>query len=217
MTQTCVLAESYPLMIQALEEFFTRLSGCRIVGVVRSGASLLSLVQAQPPHALLLDTQLQERRTPALCRQLARQNPAMGILAFAEEASPQSVKAWFQAGATAYVLKSATPDELEKAVSATLAGRRYIQPILQPSLLDHSLGQPMRPLGDIPLSKREHQVLSLIVEELTTSEIADKLCISHGTVETHRLKIMHKLGVRNTAGMVREAIFRSLYVQGGVG
>ena len=103
------------------------------------------------------------------------------------------------AGADGYLLRDAGPDKLHEAIRSVLAGEVYIDPDLtQPQSRGVRLVDP--------LTKRERQVLRLIVQEHTTAEIAEKLFISRCTAETHRAHILQKLGVRNTAGIVREAI-----------
>ncbi|PPK87930.1 DNA-binding NarL/FixJ family response regulator [Neolewinella xylanilytica] len=116
---------------------------------------------------------------------------------------PALVSRLMDGGLHGYLLRDATPEKLRTAVVTVGKGRRYIDPDLQTeSLL-------LRPLVE-PLTKRERQVLRLIVLEYTTDEIAAKLFISRCTVETHRAHILQKLGVRNTAGIVREAMRREL-------
>ena len=106
-------------------------------------------------------------------------------------------------GLNGYLLRNAAPEKLWTAIGTVMDGRVYVDPDLR-------RGTPaLRALVD-PLTKRERQVLHLIVLEYTTDEIAGKLFISRCTVETHRAHILQKLGVRNTAGIVREAMRREL-------
>lgn len=113
-------------------------------------------------------------------------------------------------GLMGYVLYTATGELLRQAGREVMADRVFIDPALRGALLDHELSQSkVIPLD--PLTRREREVLNLIVQEYTTTEIAGKLFVSPCTVETHRAHLLQKLGVRNTAGIVREAIFRELY------
>lgn len=117
-------------------------------------------------------------------------------------------KRLLQAGASGYLLRDAEPDQLEEAVRCCLSGSTYLDPILQESWMKKQLGLPAA--LPVELTRREREVLQLIVEGLTTDEIAGQLFISRCTVETHRANILGKLGVRNVAGIVREAIRRDL-------
>ncbi len=116
---------------------------------------------------------------------------------------PSLVDKLLSGGLNGYLLRDASAEKLCQAIDIVLAGKAYVDPDLQ-------AGSPsLRPLIS-PLTKRERQVLRLIVLEYTTDEIAGKLFISRCTVETHRAHILQKLGVRNTAGIVREAMRRKL-------
>ena len=108
-----------------------------------------------------------------------------------------------------YLLHTAAVDRFRYAVTSVLHGDRYLDPALEASW-NRSAGLPRSLSLPEPLTRRERQVLDLIVQECTTGEIAGKLFIGNCTVETHRAHILQKLGVRNTAGIVREAMRREL-------
>ncbi len=120
-----------------------------------------------------------------------------------------AVKRYFKAGAAAYLLQGTPSENLCQAVGCVQDGGTFIDPTLSAAWLGS-------PRGDAPqgateaLTKRERQVLELIVQEHTTDEIAGQLFVNRCTVETHRSHILQKLGVRNTAGIVREAMRREL-------
>jgi len=119
------------------------------------------------------------------------------------------VKRLLAAGAGGYLRQGAAPEHLQQAVSDVLAGTPFIDPELKLIWMNRQLN-PKRSRDLDPLTKRERQVLALIIREHTTDEIAEQLFISRCTAETHRGHILQKLGVRNTAGIVREAIRREL-------
>lgn len=131
-----------------------------------------------------------------------RYRQARVLLLHAED-SQKAVKAYFQAGIKAYALPTISLERLRQGLNFLAKGQSFIDPALSQrwSTLTMGLCAP-----SIKLTRREKEVLHLIVDEYTTKEIAEKLYISICTAETHRLNIIHKLGVRNTAGVVREAI-----------
>ena len=140
------------------------------------------------------------RPTPSDLRLLLRRiSTDRRTLVLGDHLSRAVLERLLAAGADGYLLRDAGPDKLHQAIRSVLAGEVYIDPDLtRPQSRGVSLVDP--------LTKRERQVLRLIVQEYTTAEIADKLFISRCTAETHRAHILQKLGVRNTAGIVREAI-----------
>jgi len=114
-----------------------------------------------------------------------------------------------QSGVRGYVLKSSVSDELLWAVRAVASGKTYLSGQVSDIMVEKSVnprmpGQDHDPLSN--LSPREKEVLQLIAEEHTSSEIAKMLFISEKTVEKHRASLMEKLNVRNLAGLVRFAI-----------
>lgn len=112
-------------------------------------------------------------------------------------------------GLRGYLLHTASAEQLVEAVRSVLHGGTYLDPHLSAAWERGAHPPPPRGLL-IPLTRREREVLELIVGEHTSDEIAGKLYISRCTVETHRSHILQKLGVRNTAGLVREALRREL-------
>jgi DNA-binding NarL/FixJ family response regulator len=146
-------------------------------------------------------TQAFERITPHLSRD--------NHILIGDHVSLRLFKRLLATGLRGYVLRNVPVDQLREAISEVLAGRPYIDPALKSTWLARQLGQCTEARVD-PLTKRERQVLRLIVLEHTSDEIASKLFIGRCTVETHRAHLLHKLGVRNTAGIVREAMRRDL-------
>jgi two-component system response regulator NreC len=108
-----------------------------------------------------------------------------------------------RAGAAAFVLKHAADADLVKAVRIAAAGGRYVQPELAGDLLDTAAPSGQ---GDGTLTRREQQVLELLAMGHTNGEVADRLCISVRTVETHRANIQHKLDVSSRSDLVRYAL-----------
>lgn len=125
------------------------------------------------------------------------------------QVSLRVVQRLLDAGVDGYLLQSAAPERFRQAVHEVCAGGSFVDPDLKATWLRRELGDCRLTQLD-PLTKRERQVLQLIVLEHTTEEIAGMLFISRCTVETHRAHILSKLGVRNTAGIVREAMRRNL-------
>lgn len=123
---------------------------------------------------------------------------------------PRFITSLFRAGIAAYLLKRTSPEDLFAVWSQVEEGKTYLDPKLKEQWLNQQFR--LKPATTVTLSKREKQVLQLIVEEFTTEEMAKRLFISISTVETHRANILGKLGVRNVAGIVREAMQRELCV-----
>ncbi|WP_113923257.1 LuxR C-terminal-related transcriptional regulator [Cognataquiflexum aquatile] len=153
-----------------------------------------------------------EKNSPLkICKQIKIELPKSKIFVFCESKDPILVKDFLKAGISGYFLPDCSVKNIKEAIGQSEKGKIYIDPklrlFLTQNLLD--IGQSNTTLR--ALTKREKEILQLIVEEYTTQEIANKLFISFCTVETHRLHLIQKMGVRNTAGLVREAVARNIY------
>ncbi|MNE77757.1 Oxygen regulatory protein NreC [compost metagenome] len=113
-------------------------------------------------------------------------------------------------GAMGYLLKNTDQETLVEAIKTVHNGQQYIDSHIQKLLLEESISGRKASIFEIPLTKREKEILKLIAEERTNQQIADSLFISLRTVETHRLNLTQKLNIKNTAGLVKEAIKRGL-------
>lgn len=137
----------------------------------------------------------------APCRSLKK---GLTVLVLSGSDDPLLVRQVMQAGADGYVTKTANKAELFDAILAVAAGRRYIDSRI--FLLD----EPSAPPATHPLTKRESQIARLILDELSSVEIAGRLFISFNTVETHRKRIYQKLGVNTSLGLMKYLLDRNI-------
>ena len=120
------------------------------------------------------------------------------------------VRQMLRNGASGYVLKNADQATLSKAINTVLAGKEFIDDGIKHKLIQESITGQRRSMFEVPLTKREKEILKLIAEENSNQEIADKLFLSLRTVETHRFNLTQKLEAKNTVALVKEAIKRGL-------
>ncbi|MGH1437200.1 MAG: LuxR C-terminal-related transcriptional regulator [Lewinella sp.] len=155
--------------------------------------------------AFLLFVQLNEEKSKRFTclKRIIKNYPLARLIVLHDTTDVKHIKACFRLGVSAYLLSSICAADVRKAIQAVSDGQTYLDPILSQYWASQTMG-----LGNdnLSLTRREKEVLNLIVEEYTTKEIAKQLYISPCTAETHRMNIIHKMGVRNTAGVVREAV-----------
>jgi DNA-binding NarL/FixJ family response regulator len=120
------------------------------------------------------------------------------------------IKQMLRNGASGYLLKNVSAAKLANAIETVYAGEQYLDEAIRHQLLEEMLTGQKRAGYNIPLTRREKEILKMIADEHSNQEIADKLYISLRTVETHRLNLTQKLAVKNTAGLVKEAFKRGL-------
>lgn len=203
------LAEGYPLLSETLKMILEAQPNVIVSGQTSSTTQLQNQLSKET-SCLLLDYDLLKTDLLSFCRCLSKTFPALKIIVLFSTLQNIRLQNVFNYGVCGIILKSATVDEFLQALRQIQEGQYYIHNEIQRQVNNvHFFAKPgCEHL--VKLSGREKEVLQLIVEEYTTGEIAKRLFLSTGTVETHRLNILKKLGVRNTAGIVREAFLRHL-------
>lgn len=175
-------------------------------------AQALELCALFRPDLLWLDGELLSATPLETIREFRKAVPEGNMLLFGSGYdSIPDIKKYYKLGVRAYLPKTSVAEDLSRALSEVAAGRSYI-PLSLHLTFDSWLTTPVRKSRQgARLTPREKEVLDLIVEEHTACEIASKLYISQCTVETHRVNLIQKLGVKNTAGLVRVAFEAGLY------
>lgn len=210
MTHRIVIAESNPLHREGMLSVLARVPEFSVAGAYPRLAGLEDQLLRDQADLLLLDGCLLPGQGPAVRPGTVAAPPfrlsIVKTILLHREANPATVRKSLKDGACGYLLHSVAADELIQCIRAVLDGGIYIQEAVRQEVLQVSLGLKKPSTENTALTSREAEVLRLIVEEHTTEEIAGKLFISPSTAESHRKNIIAKLGVRNTAGLVREAL-----------
>jgi DNA-binding NarL/FixJ family response regulator len=204
------ITDDHQLIINGIREIIEHLDGVELVGQWLDAASTKEHIRSVKTDILFLDINLPDQDGIHLCRELLKDQPDLKIIALTTYNQTIMVKNMMKSGALGYLLKNTSKEEIREAIDTVLAGNTYLQQELVDQIEQESKGVPPN-AGFIPrLTRREKEVLVLITEEMTTKEIAEKLFVSTKTVETHRLHLIQKFGVRNTAGLVKEAFNKGL-------
>ncbi|MEJ1240327.1 response regulator transcription factor [Chryseolinea sp. T2] len=204
------IIDDHQVVLDGLQAMFNGYPGISIVLATTQQDELLSHLQNHEVDVALVDIQMPEINGIELCTRILKTDNSVRILAFSSFDDTHFVKQMLRKGALGYLLKNAARDVLIDAVTSVSRGERYVDEFLQKQILDESLTGERRSMYEIPLTKREREVLKLIGEENTNQEIADKLFLSLRTVETHRSNLSQKLGAKNAVSLVKEAIKRGL-------
>lgn len=159
---------------------------------------------------LLLDINLPDGNGIHACKDLLEKRPKLKVIALTNFEDCIFIKQILKNGAMGYLLKNTSKTELTEAIKEVVAGNRYLPKIISDILLNDSLGKENSSYFIPKLTTREKEILALIIKEYTTEEIANEIFISTKTVESHRSNLMQKLGVKNSAGLVRVAFEKGL-------
>lgn len=157
------------------------------------------------PDVILLDIELGKANGVEVCRELKKQYPDIKVIALTSYSDTYTVKSSVKAGFNGYLLKSDDRLTVMAALQTVIEGGQFYSPELKDLFFQQSISN-----NKSCLTKREEEVLRLIIEEKTTKEIAEELFLSEKTVENHRSNMMIKLDVKNMAGLVKQAISRGL-------
>lgn len=161
-------------------------------------------------EVLLLDINLPDGNGINACKQLLEKHQDLKIIALTNFEDSIFIKQILKNGAMGYLLKNTSKTELNEAIKEVIKGNRYLPKKISDILLNDSIGIENSSYFIPKLTLREKEILTLIIKEYTTDEIADELFVSIKTVESHRSNLMQKLGVKNAAGLVRVAFEKGL-------
>lgn len=208
------IVDDHKMFIEGLKLLLENEENISIVGAAMSGEDALIEIQNNIIDVVLLDINLPGINGIDTCKKLLKINPTLKIIAVSMHKESSLIKLMLKNGAKGYILKNAGKEEVIKAILEINQGKIHLSEQVTNIVLNSiSNGSKKESSSLFPaLSRREKEVLHCILDELTTHEIADKLFISTGTVETHRRNMLIKTGSRNTAGLVRIALEYQLHV-----
>ena len=196
------IVDDHAVVIDGLRTMLGTYPHLQVDYTTQYGNELLCFLQSSVLDVLLMDIQMPELSGIDLCKQITKQYPQTKVIAFSSFDDSNYVKQIFRSGAKGYLLKNADKQTILTAIETVMNGEDYMDETIKKILLQESLTGQRRSIYEVPLTKREKELVQLIAEGFSSQEIADKLFISLRTVETHRLNINQKLDVKNTAGLV---------------
>ena len=205
------ITDDHLMVLKGIQSMLSAEKEIEVVGLYENAQNTLDQIGESKPEVLLLDINLPDINGIDLCKQLLKLYPELKILALTNFEETSFVRRILNNGAHGYLLKNTSKPELLEALKAVLSGEQYLQKDIQRKLLNRSIGiTKSRDLLQPKLTRREKEVLNAIADEMTTLQIAEKLFISPKTVESHRMNLISKLGVKNSVGLVKLAMERDL-------
>ncbi|WP_430462342.1 response regulator [Thalassolituus sp. LLYu03] len=199
-----IIADDHPMVREGLRVSLES-EGLTVVADVANGEEALAAAAEHKPDVVLLDISMPVMNGLDACAAFHERFPDIRLLIITMHDDREYILKVVQAGAAGYVLKDAPPEELVLAVKTVCQGGTYFSSSVAKTLFSE-FGRPRAALLEEVLSPREEDVLALLAEGMGNKEIARELEISVRTVEAHRLKIKQKLGINNSAGLIRYAL-----------
>ncbi|MEM6800175.1 MAG: response regulator transcription factor [Bacteroidota bacterium] len=201
-----ILADDHQMFREGIKSLLISEGDIQVVGEASDGEELLVEINSLEADIVLLDIEMPKMGGLEVMREFKKKNVEIKVLVLSMHKSPEFVRKIFQAGAAGYLQKDAGKESLLKAIREMQIRGTYFPPELA-SVLIESLQNKKQ---GTKISKRELEVINLIVDGLTTKEIAAKLFLSKHTVESHRQNILLKLGLKNSAELVKYALQNGL-------
>jgi DNA-binding NarL/FixJ family response regulator len=183
-------------------------SDMEVCGEAASVNEALAQVKATSPDLVIVDIQLAESHGLDLIKEIHSRSPSIKMLVVSAFDESLYAERALRAGAHGYVNKNEVQEEIVVALRTVIEGQRYLSPKMTQQLLGQAVGQ-RDPVESDPIERltdRELEVFQLIGQGKTTRAIAQQLFLSVHTIDTHREKLRHKLGVKNSVELMRRAV-----------
>lgn len=207
-----ILADDHQILRAGLKDLIEKDKAFKVVGQANDGDELLSLMDSVKCDLIIMDLSMPNRDGMQAIREVRAKFPKVKVLVLTMQKDQEHFKHAMAHGASGYVLKEDAYEQLMMAVKMVLRGKKFVSPTISKLLTDYyvrSLDEAESSSLDI-LTKREQQILQFIGSGMANKNIASRLKLSIRTVETHRANLGHKLGIKNTAGLVKYALSKGL-------
>ncbi|MCZ7555211.1 MAG: response regulator transcription factor [Bacteroidia bacterium] len=206
---TILIADDHPMFRRGLKESIEEIERFQIVAECQNGAIALEKIRLLRPQITILDMEMPQMGGLDVALHLQREELHTGLIFLTVHDDEAMFRRAMDLGARGYILKEAVVNEIVQGIEVVADGDFYISPLLSSRLLQmtrNNDGNVASQAGLSNLTPAERRILKLIAEELSTDEIADKLCVSPRTVEHHRSNMNHKLGLSGSYALVRFAL-----------
>jgi DNA-binding NarL/FixJ family response regulator len=206
MTIRILIADDHCIVAEGLRSLIQAQADMEVIACVQDGREAVRWTMETRPDVVLMDNAMPELNGTVATHIICQRRPETRVIMLSMYSDPIHVCRALKAGATGYVAKKSVAKEVVDAIRAVHSGKRYLGTPLADSVIEHFLSS--NPLQDPleRLSYRERQVLQMLAEGRSVSDIACTLSLSPKTVETYRARMLDKLGIRDLASLIKFAI-----------
>jgi DNA-binding NarL/FixJ family response regulator len=201
------LADDHDLVRAGFKALLERMQGIEFIGEAGDGREAIKLVASLMPDVVLMDINMPGMNGLEALGRINKEYPDIIVIVVSVSSNEEIVAQSLRFGASGYLLKSASPSELETAIRTVVKGGMYLTPQVSKSIVQSYLQRVTKTMDffDI-LTPRQREILQLIGEGHTTKDIASILFLSVKTVERHRAELMERLDIHDIAGLIRYAL-----------
>ena len=212
------IADDHQLFIEGVKALLRDVEDIKIIGEAENGEALLKLLEKEPADVVLMDINMPVMGGLDTTREARKRFPDTKVLALTMFDDTLHISEMIKAGASGYLLKNAGKEELMNAITRVARGEKYVSNEVSVKLIENMFSREQTGNSNAQpgtarkaeLTKRELEIIRLIAKEHTNNEIAAILNNSPMTIITHRKNLLRKLGVKNTAGLIKYAINHGL-------
>ncbi len=212
--KSILLVDDHKVVRDGLKYYFENNPAYQIAGEAADGEDALKLLSENAFDLVITDLSMPVMDGIQLMEEIRQHHDGQKVLALTMLGETAHIKKMIALGVNGYILKSSGQDEILKAIDRIFQGENYFSSEVTNAIINDLAGKKTKPKQrltvETPLSRREKEVLALIVEELSNQEIADKLFISTRTVDAHKRNLLQKTGAKNIAGLVVYAVEHGL-------
>lgn len=201
-----VIADDHQLVRKGFRALLEEIPGIAIIGDASNGLELLDLLQKSLADVALLDVGMPIMDGIETCGKIQTQFPDTRVIMLTMRNEPDIVKLSVAKGAHGFLFKNTSPEELREAIQKVAQGQTYFSSEVTMLLLSQAQENPALAI----LTEREMEIIRIVAEGFSSTEIGEKLFISPRTVDTHRNNILQKLDLPNVAALVRFAMQHKL-------
>ena len=206
-----LLVDDHQLFLDGMGTLISQLGEMQVVATANNGTEAIEILKNKPCEIVIMDINMPQMDGIETTQQVTRLYPQTKILIVSMDLSAEAIKKAIQAGASGYILKNTGKEELKLAIYHLMEGEDYFAKEVMMQLTKTYMPQnQVKHESRVHLTKREREVIKLMVEEYAVSEIAEKLFISVQTVETHRKNLLKKLNLKNNIALVKYAMKHGL-------
>lgn len=196
-----VIAEDHQSLIDGIKIFLEYEDDIKVVGEANDGERLIEIVRQKKPEIVLTDIRMPRMDGITATRQIKKEHPDCRVIAFSMFEQDEAMQQMADAGASGYIMKNSSLKVVLAAIRAVMQGDTYFDASIKPK-------EERKTNDEVPLSRRELEILKLIGQGMTSQEIADMLFIGKTTVDTHRKNILRKLSLSGKSELLRYSMER---------
>ena len=202
-----LLADDHKIVSDCLKPLINKQPDMKVVGEAENGRRVVALAKKLNPNVVIMDIAMPDLNGIEATRQIVAKCPGVKIITLSMNSDRRYVQGMLRAGASGYLTKSCSLEELISAIRIVAANKKYLSPDISGVVISESLVQSSdKPSASSILTMREREVLQLLAEGKTVKHIASQLYLSIRTVHTHRTKIMKKLNIESVAELTKYAL-----------